>query len=55
LEEGLLSYPFRRVRDQELVYIQSILLGKWLWRFAVERENFWRQIVDKKYGSVAAG
>jgi hypothetical protein len=37
---------------KSLSTFNQALLGKWLWRFAVEREAFWRQIVDKKYGSL---
>jgi hypothetical protein len=28
------------------------LLGKWLWRFGVEREALWRQVVMVKYGAL---
>jgi hypothetical protein len=31
------------------------LLGKWLWRFGVEREAFWRKIIMVKYGSLEGG
>jgi hypothetical protein len=31
------------------------LLGKWLWRFGMEREAFWRQVVMVKYGSLEGG
>ena len=31
------------------------LLGKWLWRFGVEREALWRQVVAVKYGSLEGG
>jgi hypothetical protein len=31
------------------------LLGKWLWRFGVERVAFWRKIIMVKYGSVEGG
>jgi len=27
-------------------------LGKWMWRFAQEREALWRSVIDVKYGSV---
>jgi hypothetical protein len=26
------------------------LLGKWLWRYATEREAYWRSVVEVKYG-----
>jgi hypothetical protein len=25
------------------------LLGKWLWRYAMEREAYWRKVVEIKY------
>jgi hypothetical protein len=31
------------------------LLGKWLWRFGMEREALWRRVVLVKYGSMEAG
>uniref|UniRef100_A0A2N9H333 Reverse transcriptase domain-containing protein n=1 Tax=Fagus sylvatica TaxID=28930 RepID=A0A2N9H333_FAGSY len=31
------------------------LLGKWLWRFGVEREALWRQVVVGKYGALEGG
>jgi hypothetical protein len=31
------------------------LLGKWLWRFGVEREALWRQVVVAKYGTMEGG
>jgi hypothetical protein len=31
------------------------LLGKWLWRFASEKEAWWRKILVAKYGAVWGG
>uniref|UniRef100_A0A2N9EVU3 Reverse transcriptase domain-containing protein n=1 Tax=Fagus sylvatica TaxID=28930 RepID=A0A2N9EVU3_FAGSY len=31
------------------------LLGKWLWRFGVERDAFWRKVIMVKYGSLDGG
>jgi hypothetical protein len=31
------------------------LLGKWLWRFGVEKEALWRQVIVEKYGSMEGG
>ena len=28
------------------------LLGKWLWRYGLERDAFWRRVVEAKYGSL---
>jgi hypothetical protein len=25
-------------------------MGKWLWRFALERDALWRKVMDIKYG-----
>ena len=29
-----------------------VLLGKWLWRFPIERESFWRRVIVGKFGEV---
>jgi hypothetical protein len=44
ISEGHLGIRKLRVFNQ-------VLLGKWLWRYAYEREVCWRIIVDAKYGS----
>ena len=31
------------------------LLGKWLWRFGVDRDAFWRKVIMVKYGSLDSG
>ena len=31
------------------------LLGKWLWRYGMDRESLWRQVVEAKYGSMWGG
>jgi hypothetical protein len=31
------------------------LLGKWLWRYGLEREAWWRVVVDSKFGSSWGG
>ena len=30
-------------------------LGKWLWRYGLEREAFWRRLVEAKYWSLRGG
>jgi hypothetical protein len=32
-----------------------ILLGKWLWRYGIERDVWWKVVVDSKYGSLWGG
>jgi hypothetical protein len=41
-----------RFRVLGIKSLTTFNLGKWLWWFAVEKEVFWFQIVDKKYGSL---
>jgi len=43
------------LRIRNLRIFNQALLGKWLWRFAHEREALWRSVVDAKYGSTWAG
>ena len=31
------------------------LLGKWLWRFGIEEDALWRQVIEMKYGCVWGG
>jgi len=40
---------------RNLRIFNKALLGKWLWRYAHEREGWWKSIVDAKYGSSWAG
>ena len=35
-----------------LVLFNKSLLGKWLWRYAMERNALWRRVIDTKYGSL---
>ncbi|GMP84150.1 hypothetical protein CsSME_00037782 [Camellia sinensis var. sinensis] len=35
---------------RSFVLFNLALLGKWLWRFGVERERLWRTVVEVKYG-----
>uniref|UniRef100_A0A2N9H6K9 Importin N-terminal domain-containing protein n=1 Tax=Fagus sylvatica TaxID=28930 RepID=A0A2N9H6K9_FAGSY len=40
---------------KNLRLFNEALLGKWLWRFGVEREALWRQVIVGKYGSLIDG
>jgi hypothetical protein len=40
---------------RNLRIFNKALLGKWLWRYAYEREASWKSVVDAKYGSTRAG
>ena len=35
--------------------LNKALFCKWIWRFASEREAFWRQIISGKYGDLEGG
>ena len=40
------SLGIRKVR-----LLNEALLGKWLWRFGMERAALWRQVIEVKYGN----
>ena len=40
----------RRVR-----LFNEAFLGKWLWKFGIERDALWRQVIEMKYGYVWGG
>lgn len=40
---------------RNMIQFNRALLGKWLWRFAMERDALWRKVVDIKYGSTRGG
>ncbi|RVW88888.1 putative ribonuclease H protein [Vitis vinifera] len=35
---------------RKLGLLNRALLGKWIWRFACERENLWKQVIVAKFG-----
>ena len=40
---------------RNLVLMNSALLCKWNWRYANEREAFWRRVISHKYGEEDGG
>ena len=53
----LICTPFLNggLNIRSLRQFNEALLGKWLWRFGVERESLWRQVVMVKYGALEGG
>ena len=40
---------------RHLKVFNHTLLGKWLWRFPLERESFWRKVIVGKFGEEKGG
>ena len=40
---------------RNMLQINQSLLGKWLWRLAMERDTLWRKLVDIEYDSTIGG
>jgi len=38
-----------------LMEFNGALLGKWLWHYGLEREAWWRVVMDSKFGSLWGG
>ena len=43
------------LRVRGLHKLNKALLGKWLWRFANERNSVWREAIRKKFGESQGG
>ena len=35
---------------RKIVILNRALLGKWIWRFACEKDNLWKQVITTKHG-----
>ena len=40
---------------RKIDFLNKALLGKWIWRFAFEKEILWRKVIGVKYGHVGFG
>jgi hypothetical protein len=40
---------------KNLIQFNRALMGKWRWRFTVDRDVLWRKVVAIKYGSMRGG
>ena len=40
---------------RKIVMLNRALLGKWIWMFACEKDNLWKQVITTKYGQEDRG
>jgi hypothetical protein len=40
---------------RRIAVFNKVLLGKWLWRFGIERDKLWRCVIVAKYGTAGGG
>ena len=40
---------------RKLALLNKALLGKWIWRFACDKENLWKKVISVKYGQEGLG
>ena len=40
---------------RKLALLSKALLGKWIWRFACDKENLWKHVISVKYGQEGLG
>lgn len=46
----MFSHSVRGLGVHKIITFNQALLGKWLWRFRVEQEHCWQNIIKEKYG-----
>ena len=40
---------------RKLAMLNKALLGKWIWRYACDKDNLWKQVITVKYGQEGLG
>ena len=40
---------------RKLALLNKVLLGKWIWRYACDEDNLWKQVITTKYGQEGLG
>ncbi|KAJ9691389.1 hypothetical protein PVL29_013542 [Vitis rotundifolia] len=40
---------------RKIDFLNKALLGKWIWRFASEKDNLWKRVIGVKYGQEGCG
>ena len=40
---------------RKLALLNKALLGKWIWRYACNKDNLWKQVITTKYGQEGLG
>ncbi|RVW22206.1 putative ribonuclease H protein [Vitis vinifera] len=40
---------------RKLALLNKALLGKWIWRYACDKDNLWKQVITTKYGQEGLG
>ena len=40
---------------RKIAMLNKALLGKWIWRYACEKDNLWKQVITTKYGQEDLG
>ena len=40
---------------RKIVLLNKALLGKWIWRFAFEKDLLWKKVIRVKYGQEGCG